>query len=157
MMAEVVVDVLNSALGTTENFGPEAPTGCRAIEVGSNRVQNPTIAYAFRTFGRPPRTSACDCERAMEPALPQKLFLMTDPALQSKFTAPKGRLKELLDAKKSDAETLDELFLATLSRLPTDADRNTFEEYRKAEKDRQAAFSGVLWALINTREFILNH
>jgi hypothetical protein len=157
MMAEVVVDVLNSALGTTENFGPEAPTGCRAIEVGASRVQNPTIAYAFRTFGRPPRTSACDCERAMEPALPQKLFLMTDPALQAKFTAPKGRLKELLDARKSDGVTLDELFLATLSRLPTEADRKWFEDYRKPEKDRQAAFSGALWALINTREFILNH
>jgi len=157
MMAEVVVDVLNSALGTTESFGPEAPSGCRAVEVGSSRVQNPTIAYAFRTFGRPPRTSACDCERAIEPALPQKLFLMTDPALQAKFGAPKGRLRELLDARKSDAMTLEELFLATLSRLPTDEDRKWFEDYRKTEKDRQAAFSGALWALINTREFILNH
>jgi hypothetical protein len=157
LLAEVVVDVLNSALGATETFGPEAPAGCRAIEVGSSRVQNPTIAYAFRTFGRPPRTSACDCERAMEPALPQKLFLMTDSALQAKFTAPKGRLKELLDARKSDEATLDELFLATLSRYPTEADKKWFEEYRKTEKDRQTAFSGALWALINTREFILNH
>ena len=48
------------------------------IEVGSSRLQNPNLAYALRIFGRPPRTTACDCERAMEPALPQSLFRMTD-------------------------------------------------------------------------------
>jgi hypothetical protein len=157
MLAEVVVDVLNAAAGTTENFGQDARPGCRAVEVGASRVQNPTVAYAFRTFGRPPRTSACDCERALEPALPQKLFLMTDPSLQDKFKAPKGRLKELLESKKSDDEILEELFLATLTRYPTDADKDVFARYRKAAKDRQAAFDGTLWALVNTREFILNH
>ena len=34
------------------------------IEVGSSRLTNPNIAYALRIFGRPPRTTACDCERA---------------------------------------------------------------------------------------------
>jgi hypothetical protein len=159
MMAEVVVDVLNSALGTTENFGADAPAGCRAIEVGSSRVQNPTIAYVFRTFGRPPRTSACDCERAMDPALPQKLFLMTDPALKAKFDDPKGRLHTANDPTKTSEEVLDELFLATLSRFPTDNDKKLFAEYQKKTdaRDRKTALEGALWALINTREFILNH
>jgi hypothetical protein len=159
MMAEVVVDVLNAALGTTENFGADAPPGCRAIEVGASRVQNPTIAYVFRTFGRPPRTSACDCERAMDPALPQKLFLMTDPALKAKFDDPKGRLRALDDPKKASEEILDELFLATVSRFPTENDKKLFAEYQKKTdaRDRKIAFEGALWALINTREFILNH
>src|SRR5206468_1883607 len=67
MMAEVVVDVLNAGIGVTENFGNDAPTGCRAIEVGASRVNNQTVNYAFRIFGRPPRTTACDCERAADP------------------------------------------------------------------------------------------
>jgi hypothetical protein len=159
LMAEVVVDVLNSALGTTENFGTDAPPGCRAIEIGASRVQNPTIAYVFRTFGRPPRTSTCDCERAMDPALPQKLFLMTDPALKAKFDDPKGRLRTVDDPTKTDEQALDELFLATLSRYPTDSDRKLFAEYQKKtdSKERKTALEGALWALINTREFILNH
>ena len=53
MMAEVVVDVLDSALGVPEDFGTDAPPGSRAIEVGSSRVHNANLAYAFRTFGRP--------------------------------------------------------------------------------------------------------
>src|SRR5262249_23183930 len=169
-MAEVVVDVLNSALGTSEVFAPtlkpnqktkiNLPTikpDIRAIELGTSLVQSPTAAYAFRIFGRPPRTSACDCERAMDPALPQNLSLMPDPNLISKISSPNGRLQQLLKSKLSDDEILDELFLATLSRRPTEADRKYFNEYRQAESDRRTVFTDTLWALINTREFILNH
>jgi hypothetical protein len=155
MMAEAVVDVLDAALGVKEKFGNDAPPNSRAIEVGSTRVQNGTLAYVLRIFGRPPRTTACDCERAMEPALPQKLYLMSNTELQNNIQ--KGRLQELLAGKKTDDEVLEELFLATLSRFPTDADKERFADYRKTRKDRQSAFNDTLWALINTREFILNH
>jgi hypothetical protein len=155
MMAEVVVDVLNTALGVTEKFGSGAPPGARAIEVGASRLQNANIGYALRIFGRPARTTACDCERAMEPALPQKLYLMTNDDLQGKVQ--RGRLVQLLNSKRSEGEILDELFLATVSRLPTAADRDRFADYRKIRTDRGAAWNDCLWALINTREFILNH
>src|SRR5207247_2472944 len=130
MMAEAVVDVLNSALGTVEKFGPEVKPGSKAVEVGASQLQNPALAYAFRIFGRPPRTSACDCERAMEPALPQRLYLMTDQAVLNKLRAPDGRLMRLLKSGKSDDEVLDELFLATLTRLPRPADRELVAEPR---------------------------
>lgn len=157
MMAEVVVDVLNDALGTTEVFGNEAPAGCRAIEIGSSRLQNQTVAYAFRIFGRPPRTLACDCERAMEPGLPQKLFLMADPNIQAKLGNANNRVKRLLAQHKDDGVALDELVLATLCRLPTDKERASFKEYVEKKKDRQSAFTDMVWALINTTEFGLNH
>jgi hypothetical protein len=93
----------------------------------------------------------------MEPALPQKLFLMTDQALLNKFKAPQGRLAQLLQGDRADEQILEELFLATLSRYPTQRDRELFAAYRAREGDRRAAFTDTLWALINTREFILNH
>jgi hypothetical protein len=188
MMAEVVLDVLNTALGATENFGADAPQGARAVEVGSSRMQNANLAFAFRVFGRPLRTSACDCQRASEPALPQTLYRMTDPVLLGKLQ--KGRLQELLASTKTDDEILEELFLATLTRFPTEAEKRHFAAYLEkrmddvhttvapavkvkdepaapakgakknsspAYQDRQAAFADALWALINTREFILNH
>jgi hypothetical protein len=160
MMAEVVVDVLNSALGVTEDFGKgasELPPGSHAIQVGGTRVQNQNVNFVFRTFGRPPRTSACDCERAMEPALPQTLYLMTDAVVLSRLQAPTGRLQQLLKGNKTDEQVLDELFLATLTRLPLQHEKENFLAYRTKKTDRQAAFVDTLWALINTREFILNH
>src|SRR5205807_8524343 len=138
-LAEVVVDVLNAALGVTDkNLGPEAPPGYRAIEIGSSRLQNAAVGYAFRIFGRPPRTTACDCERALEPALPQKLFLLADPTLQAKLRAPQNRLRVLLAGNKDDGEVLEELFLATLSRPPTVKERETFLAYRAGKRDRRA-------------------
>jgi Protein of unknown function (DUF1549)/Protein of unknown function (DUF1553) len=159
LMAEVVVDVVDSALGVTENFGNDAPQGCRAIEVGASRLANGNLAYAFRVFGRPPRTAACDCERAMDPALPQKLYLMSDPSMVDRLraTQAKGRLRELLQSGKSDAEVLEELFLATLTRFPTEEQKEQFAAHVASAKKRETAFVDALWALVNTREFILNH
>jgi hypothetical protein len=155
MMAEVVVDVLNSALGTTENLGPDAPSGSRAIEVGSNFVRPPHLQQMFRLFGRPSRNAICDCERTRDVAINQTLFLMSDPVLLKKMDG--GRLKGLLASKLADAQVVEELFLATLSRLPESAESKAALEAVGRAADRRAGFMDVLWALINTREFILNH
>ncbi len=157
MMAEAVVDVINAALDVTERWGPDVKPGSRALEVGASQVQSPAVAYAFRIFGRPPRTAACDCERAMEPALPQKLYLMTDQPLLAKFNEPSGRLQKLLRGNLNDDQVLDELFLAFLTRYPTEHDRKAFADLRRNVADRRQAFNDVVWALLNTREFILNH
>ncbi len=156
MMAEAVVDVLNGALGVTENFGAESQPGSRAIEIATNKLQqNQNLANVFRLFGRPTRTATCDCERPAEPALPQTLYLMTDAILLKKITD--GRLKELLASKKSDEAVIEELMLATLSRLPDERERKRLLDHVQSKATRQAGFVDVVWVLINTREFILNH
>jgi hypothetical protein len=158
MMAEVVVDVLNDALGATETYGTDAPAGRRMTEVGASRLQaNPNLMYALRIFGRPPRTTACDCERAMGPALPQTLYRMTDPGIQAKLQSKIGRAAQLAAGNLSDERCLEELFLAALARPPHPDERAVFARHRAAQKDRRAALADTLWALVNTREFILNH
>ena len=158
LMAEQVVDVLNAALGVDEKFtGQEAaPAGTKMVEVGTSRL-NGSVAYALRIFGRPPRTTACDCERAMEPALPQTLFRMTDAAVLAKFNDRTGRVMTLAKSKLTDDELVAELFLGTLSRLPTAAEKADALKHLKDAKTRTMAITDLLWALVNTREFILNH
>jgi hypothetical protein len=158
LMAEQVVDVLNSALGVDEKFtGQEAaPDGTKMVEIGSSRL-NGNVAYALRIFGRPPRTTACDCERAMEPALPQTLFRMTDTAVVGKFTDANGRVQKLARTKMTDSELVEEAFLATLSRFPTQKQKADGLEHLKGAKNRTEGVTDLVWALVNTREFILNH
>jgi len=155
MMAEVLVDALNSALGVAGDFGPDAPKGARAIEIATNRVASPDLARVFRIFGRPERVAICDCERPAKPALPQTLFLMTDAALLEKIKS--GRLQDLLAADRCDAEVVEELFIATLSRLPDEYEARSALDHLRTRKDRASGFADVLWALLNTREFVLNH
>ena len=121
LMAEAVADALDAALGATEDFGPELPPRCRAIEAAPNRIQNAHLATIFRIFGRPARTTTCDCERSAEPAVPQTLFLMSDPVLLKKLTS--GRLSKLLAEKRTDGDAIEELFLATLSRPPDEREK----------------------------------
>jgi len=156
LMAEVVVDILSTATGVPDTFGNDAPQGTRALEVGASRVSG-QYAYAFRIFGRPPRSLACDCDRAMEPALPQKLYLMADPAIQAKLVNPNNRLKALLADYPEDVKALEELFLSTVSRFPTEKEKSSFDRYRKDAPDRRTAYADTLWALLNTTEFIFNH
>ena len=160
MMAEQVVDVLNSALGVEEKFTglDVAPDGTKMVEVGSSRLaNNPNLTYVLRIFGRPPRTTACDCERAMEPALPQTLFRMTDPTMMAKFLDKGGRVAKLAQTKMADDELIDDLFLAALTRKPKEAEKEAAMSHLKSAKTRTDAITDLLWALVNTREFILNH
>jgi hypothetical protein len=154
-MAEVVIDMLNDALEATDDFGADVPKGSRAIEVAPNKLQNRQFAEILRIFGRPPRTATCDCERATEPALPQTLYLMTDGSLLTKMT--KGRISKLLASSKNDEAIVDELFLATLTRFPNDRERTAALQGLQRASSRQAGLVNVMWALINTREFLLNH
>ena len=105
-----------------------------------------------------PRTTACDCERAMEPGLPQKLYLMADQTIVRHLAEARlARLKPLLSSDMTDDQILDELTLSTLSRLPNDRERASFKKHLSGNKDRPTAFTDLLWALINTTEFISNH
>ena len=119
-MAEVVVDVLNTALGTTENFANDAPPNSRAIEVGASRVRDLNLAYALRTFGRPERSVPCDCERTKGPALPQSLYLMADPELlervKAKIYVHKAE-REFLKGFGSDLVKVDNHSTPTIGRL----------------------------------------
>ena len=62
MMAEVFVDVLNSGLGVVEKLGKDLPADKHMIEIGASQFNNPNLVYALRIFGRPARSTACDCE-----------------------------------------------------------------------------------------------
>ena len=162
LMAEQVVDVLNSALGVEETF-TGFPAGTKMSEIGATLlggntgINNGNLTYILKIFGRPLRSTACDCERSTEPALPQTLFRMSDPTLKQKIEANAGRAVKVAKAKLSDEKTVEELFLATLSRFPTEAEREKSLTHLREEKDRVNGVQDLMWALINTREFILNH
>ncbi len=160
LMAEQVVDVLNSGIGTDETFGADAPAGKKMTEVGSSRLANPNLNYVLRIFGRPPRTTACDCERASEAALPQTLYRMTDPAIEAKLADKTNRIAKILAAKLTDEKAVEELFLGTLTRLPTESEKASALKHLSEAKDAKSKLESLkvmTWALINTREFILNH
>lgn len=164
LSAELLVDALGQVTGVPDQFkrGPTM-TATRALELpGTNAdklIDNPSIELAFTVFGRPTRNaeSLCDCERETRPALVQSLYLANHPDVLKKIASPKGRVAELVKGEADDARRIEELYLVTLARLPTDAERQTSLDFVRASSTPTRAYEGLLWALLNTREFVLVH
>jgi len=150
MPAEVLLDAICQVTGAPEKFNGW-PDGFRAIQVWDNRMPS----YFFRIFGRPVRYSVCECERGTDPSIAQALHLMNSPEIADKVHARKGVARKLADSDKKPDAVIDELYLSALSRPPTDDERKRLLELF-ADGDRRAAVEDVLWAVLNTKEFLYN-
>jgi hypothetical protein len=151
--AEVLLDAICQATGVPEKFNGW-PDGYRAIQIWDNRMPS----YFFRIFGRPVRASVCECERSSEPSIAQALHLMNSEEIVSKINARHGTARKLANSKLTAREIVDELYLSTLSRFPSEAERTLMlRVFTDAGEDRQAAVEDVLWALLNSRGFVYNH
>jgi hypothetical protein len=152
MPAEVFLDAVSQATGMPEAFD-KMPAGTRAIA-----LPDPAVAsYFLDSFGRPKRLTACECERGVRPDLTQVLHLMNGETLQKKVAAEQGRVATLLAAKRPDDEVIDDLYMATLTRRPTDAERQAVRTRVAASPSRREGYEDLLWALLNTAEFMFNH
>jgi hypothetical protein len=150
MAAEVLLDAVSQVTGAPEKFNGW-PEGYRAIQVWDNRMPS----YFFRIFGRPVRYSVCECERGTDPSIAQALHLMNSPEIAAKIRARGGTARKLAESDRKPAAIIDELFLAALGRRPTDAERAKLLE-AFIDGDRRAAVEDVLWAILNSKEFLYN-
>ena len=149
--AEVILDAVSRATGVPDEF-KGYPLGTRAVQ-----VPDPGVSSYFRTlFGRSDRVTACACERNGEVTLPQLLHLQNGDTMTKKISAADGRLKSLLQELPRNDAVIDELFLATLGRLPASGERKAVNKSIPADP-RDQAFSDLFWALLNSKEFAFNH
>src|SRR5262249_50871622 len=116
--AEVLLDALCQSTGVPEAF-PGYPAGLRAAQLPDTAPKS----YFLTLFGKSERVTACACERSGEVTMPQLLHLENGDSVVQKIGSPQGRLAGWLRAKRPDAEVIDELFLATLSRPASAAER----------------------------------
>ncbi|AMV17435.1 DUF1549 and DUF1553 domain-containing protein [Planctomyces sp. SH-PL14] len=153
--AETLLDALNAALETTEDFGAEVPPGSTAHEVAPNRLADARSQALFTLLGRGDRRSLCECDRESGPSIRRSIYLLSDERVLTKIR--EGRLARLLSASRSDDEILDEMFLATLSRQPNSGELSFLRSELAAAADRREALVDIVWSLLNTREFSTNH
>ena len=153
MPAEVLLDAICQTTGVPEKFNGW-PEGVRSIQVWDNRMPS----YFFRIFGRPIRATVCECERSNEPSISQALYLLNSPEVNAKLSHRHGLVRKLAESSKSTAEITDEVYLATVSRFPTPDERTLMQSaFESAGMNRQQAIEDILWAVMNTKEFLYNH
>ena len=129
------------------------PDGFRAVEMADGSVGTPFLEL----FGRPPRDTAFESDRDCKTSMRQALYLINSGEFEGKV-GRSPRIKAWIKQNTPDAEVVDALWLLTVSRPPAEGERKTALEYLEAnQKAREQAIQDLMWALVNTKEFLFNH
>jgi hypothetical protein len=150
--AEVLLDMVCQATGVAERFSG-APAGTRAVQLWDSKAEH----YFLKTFGRPERLSACECERNAGPSVAQVLHLLNAPEIHAKLTHEGGTVARLVKRLAKDEELAEELYLTFYSRPPSEEERANAVAYLKKGKKRREAAEDLAWSLLNSLEFVFNH
>ena len=152
IIAEVILDGVCQVTGTLERFDG-LPEGTRAIQLPDESVNS----YFLDVFGRPTRETPCECERPKEANLAQTLHLLNSNDLQGKIAGKDGRVAALLKAKAAPPQIVEELYLAAFGRLPKPGEAESVLKYVSEQPEAKAAWEDVVWAMLNSKEFLFNH
>lgn len=152
--AESLVDVLDYVTGVKTKF-KNLPLETKAIELPDAEYPH----FTLTTFGKPKRASVCECERGSDLTLAQILHTLNGDELTGKIADKSGRVAELVKEKKSHDEIVTELFLLTLCRFPTEEElaQCRFTEGDDTVLSDPEYYQDLLWALINSKQFLFNH
>ena len=149
LSAEELMDAVSSAAGARPHF-PEVPEDTTAEQLVDPHIGQEGF---LDVFGRPPRESSCECERRSDFSLPQALNLVNGKTISDAVADPKGRVAKLVLSGKGDAAIVEELYLASLSRVPTAAESDLGAKYL-AGGSKAGRAQDLLWALLNSKGFL---
>jgi uncharacterized protein DUF1549/uncharacterized protein DUF1553/Big-like domain-containing protein len=160
--AEVILDAISQVTGVGEDF-PGFP-GRRAMELPDASVDS----YFLTAFGRPPRLTAAASERQQEPSITQALHVINGDTINGKLTGSKGLIQELITARASNEAAIERIYLAALSRFPSEEEKKTLSAALDAAaattngsngdtSTRRKALEDLAWAILTGREFLFTH
>jgi hypothetical protein len=157
--AEVLVDAIDQITGTHEQYSSPIPEPYTFVppEVRSIALSDGSITSTFLvTFGRPPRDSGRASESVVRPTAAQRLYLLNSSDIQRKIQ--QGPAIQALIQAVPPAVAITNLYVAVLSRLPTDAELRAAAAYvQMAGANRRALLQDLVWSLVNTAEFRFRH
>jgi len=150
--AEVLLDAISTVTGTTTPFDG-LPKGTRATQIPDGKMENPFL----KTFGRPARELACECERESDSNLSQALQLIGGATVNGKLRDDAGRMARLAKSDLPPDAIARELYLVALARDPNPTETAAAVKHLAAAPDRRQAVEDLGWVLINSKEFLFRH
>ena len=138
------------------------PTKFKSLPLGTHATELPDAGdfysnYFLKTFAKPKRASVCECERSSDENLAQALHTLNGDTIASKVAAKNGRVGKLLTAKSTHEKIVEELYLATLARRPSAEEQAACREFLAASPSPKECYEDLLWALLNSKQFLFVH
>jgi len=159
--AEVLVDALCKITGTKESYSSPIPEPFTFVppEHRSINLADGSITSQFlEMFGRPARDTGLESERNNQPTDAQRLHMLNSTHIQNKIERSWRLRRVPKGAKRKRQVLINMLYLNILSRFPTEAERTVAEKYYRTEGlNTTQATNDLVWALINTKEFLCRH
>ena len=166
LQAEVLLDSIDDVTGARTDF-QNLPTGTRAVALPDNSYNNATPF--LKVFGRPENESVCECERTQSSSLAQSLHLMNAGDVKAKLATAGGRADLMSKSQQPMPERVTELYRVAFGRSPSAAELTGAVDYLTEASSADGSgvsvgqpasperFQDLIWALINTKEFLFNH
>ncbi|MCX7046674.1 MAG: DUF1553 domain-containing protein [Candidatus Sumerlaeota bacterium] len=159
--AEVLIDALCRFGGSGEGYQspiPEPftfiPDSQRSIALGDGSISSPFLEM----FGRPARDTGVESERSNQPTASQLMHLLNSTHVQQKIERGWRVGKLIESAKGNRLEMINLVYLFILSRYPTSEELGAVQKhFQSAGSNSKAAMDDLVWALINTKEFLYRH
>ena len=134
------------------NASTGAPPGTRSI----NLFPGFANSHFLEVYNRNDRRGVP--ENKPQLTLLQSLHRLAGPTFTTRLLKQKeSHLNQLLKQHSSDIKIIEELYLLTVSRFPTNREVKGLKKMIKAEPSRQKGFQSLIWALVSSREFVYNH
>jgi len=159
--AEVLIDALCWISGTTEAYSspiPEPFTNIPEEHRTINLADGSITSQFLEMFGRPARDTGFESERNNRPTDAQRLHMLNSTHIQKKIEDSE-RLKKLIKATRGKpGPIINSIYINVLSRYPTDYELNAVQNYYDFNRlsVKQASID-LVWALINSKEFLYRH
>jgi hypothetical protein len=160
--AEQLLDAVYRVTGGAPQF-TGYPAGMRAgqlpgVRAYGRRAGRPTADDRFlTTFGKPQRLLVCDCERSNTTTLAQTFSLVSGPVIERALATGNARLVAWAKSSASPEAIIDEVYWTALTRPPTPEEREKCVEFMRNEPDRLLALQDIVWAVMNSKEFVFRH
>jgi hypothetical protein len=164
--AEVLLDAIDELTGAQTSFA-DLPMGTHAVALPDNSYNK--SSEFLTVFGRPEGASSCECERSNAPSLAQSMLLMNANDIKQKLSVSSGLASSLSQNKLPAEENIRGIYLTAFSRLPEPEELQTAESFLAkprldangkaldAQTSLRQRYEDLLWAIMNTKEFLYNH
>ena len=154
MSAETLID----AISCVTDVPSEYPSANTPEIIAHQAMAMPGIPKGpgfLRTFGKPNRLLICECERSNQVSLVQSLSLANGPEVQSKIISERNIIGQLMTEGITPEAAIDEIFMRALARAPLEKEWVAFREMLQGVESPRRVLEDVLWAVINSKEFVM--
>jgi hypothetical protein len=160
LTAEQLIDAICDITDVAETYSSRAPEpytflpkDTRAVQIEDGTVSTSVLEM----FGRPSRDISFESDRNNNLTMKQILYLLNSTQITDKIKNSK-KLKALSDKLTTKEKLIEEIYLLVINRFPTKTEINTvLTYYTENKKDNYQPTCDLVWALINTKEFLFNH